>query len=400
MTKVLKLDMLIGDGTQSTGNPLSYDMTMAVNFFAFIRSCAAAGLCSVVASNFGTGPSPEGDGENYFDGGNLAGGGGSAVDAECIGENAWIYSEWDHGTHIMGVLIQWSRGDAFGGGGGAPGILNGSGGARGVGWAMGVREDGASPWNGTTNDDGADTKGDPVWTAGATTHVLPMSNSPGYSHASSRENMSELFSQSTLTTRYRCHLAANETTILFLNHSPFSGGATFEAVLGRYIPATGLETVCTVPYFMAVDDGTGGWFSLGSTLDYGTEAGTGGEQGGLISDPSFGARPLTLSLGPSAMYTELYQPNVIVTPQRHDLGSMMLFAGFGNGQDNRAFCGWANSEIVATCYNMVAGQTNNLGDRAAIGSYVKPARLHSFPWDGGPPPGTLKRREGRTTVIP
>lgn len=398
MTKVLKLDMLIGDGTQWVGNPISYDMTMGANFFAFIRSCAAAGLCTVVASNYGAGPSPEGDGENYFDGGNLDGGGGPGPGAAAIGENAWIYSEWNHGTHIMGVLIQWARDDNFGLSPGDPGEINGTQAGNGVAWAMAVREDGASPWNGTTNDNGADTKGDPVWTAGATTHVFPVSNNPGYSNATSRENMARVFSEGTLGTRYRVHLAANERTILCVVHSPFNGGNTFPAALGRYNVNEGLDVI-TTPYFMAVDDTTGGWFTGGTGSDYGDAAGTQGRQGGILSDPSEGVRPLLLSLGPSAMDSELYQPNFFVTPQRHDLGAMMLFAGFENGQGNRGFCGWGDSEIIATCYNMVVGQTNNLGDRAAIGTYAKPSRMHAFPWDG-PPPGTLKRREGRTVVIP
>lgn len=401
MTVAYKLDMLIGDATNWTGNPLVLDSHMYVGFARFIRLCASAGLCTVVASNYGAGPSPEGDGENYYDPPG-AGGGGPGAGAAAVGENAWIYSEWNHGTHIMGVLIQWANVDAFGASPGNPGEIQGSTG-NGVAWAMAVREDGASPWNGSGSDNGAATKGDPVWTAGAT-HVFPMSNNPGYANATSRENMARVFSTGALGDRQRCHLAANENTILLTVHKPYLNGAFDQYALGRYRPAEDLALAdggkISTPYFMLNDDEIGGWFAIGTSNVYGDEAGTGAtQQGGILADPAQGVLPAVCSYGPSQAFIDGAQPNNFDSKIRNDMCPMMLFSVLNNRPDQRGFVGWADSEIIANAFVVPPGITNDLADRAFMGSYTRPAVLHAFPWDGGPPPGTLKDREGRETII-
>lgn len=51
---------------------------------------------------------------------------------------------------------------------------------QGIGYAFAIRGDGGNPWNGTTRNDGTDTKGDPVWISGSSTVALfPRSNGPG-----------------------------------------------------------------------------------------------------------------------------------------------------------------------------------------------------------------------------
>lgn len=65
----------------------------------------------------------------------------------------------------------------------------------GIGIAIAFREDGLSPWNGSTNDDGSDTSGTPTWTDGgvSTVHVvMPRSNNSGGSHATNRENLADI----------------------------------------------------------------------------------------------------------------------------------------------------------------------------------------------------------------
>lgn len=64
-----------------------------------------------------------------------------------------------------------------------------------VGLSIAFREDGTSPWNGGTDNDGADGIGDPsgigqyVWTAGSSTvHVFPRSNNPGGSYDSDKDD--------------------------------------------------------------------------------------------------------------------------------------------------------------------------------------------------------------------
>ena len=53
--------------------------------------------------------------------------------------------------------------------------------------AMAFREDGGNPWNGTVNNNGLDTPGLPLWTAGGSTvHVFPRCNNPGGNYATNK----------------------------------------------------------------------------------------------------------------------------------------------------------------------------------------------------------------------
>lgn len=67
-----------------------------------------------------------------------------------------------------------------------------SGGADGqniVGMSIAFREDGGNPWNGGTDNDGADEINTQVWTAGASTlHCFPHSNNPGGGFATNRND--------------------------------------------------------------------------------------------------------------------------------------------------------------------------------------------------------------------
>lgn len=68
-----------------------------------------------------------------------------------------------------------------------------------MGISMAFREDGDNPWNGTMNNNGLDTPGDPiVWTeadlgSGASTvHAFPRSNNPGGSYNTDKDNLQAL----------------------------------------------------------------------------------------------------------------------------------------------------------------------------------------------------------------
>jgi len=71
------------------------------------------------------------------------------------------------------VLIQWADTDTFGASPGDPGQITGST-NDGVGMQLAWMLNGSSPWMGTTDTNGADTKGTPVWHPDAM--VLPAPN--------------------------------------------------------------------------------------------------------------------------------------------------------------------------------------------------------------------------------
>jgi len=115
-----------------------------------------------VADNFGAGGSGHGDHTSP----NPAG-----ENAWCVWRYPYQYSEFR--TVDLYVLIQWADTDAFGASPGDPGAITGTNG-DGVGMQLAWMLDGSSPWQGTTDADGADTKGTPVWHPDAM--VLPAPN--------------------------------------------------------------------------------------------------------------------------------------------------------------------------------------------------------------------------------
>jgi hypothetical protein len=498
MTVVYKIDMLQGDATNLTGAIINQIPSAYASFVRFIRLCEGAGLCTVVASNYGEGPSPEGDGENYFDV-------GAGAAAAAVGENGWNYSEWNQGGTIMGLLIQFSQeGSIFGDAPGNP-ALSSNQTVDALAWAMGVREDGASPWNGgpqltgtnessTVNtssnntlrirDGGGDAytvinvtagastskatirndlntafagtswtastpnnnrlqiqtdhdggnldidtiangctlstavgfidgvtytpatpgrqgKGLPVWRdGGSTCHAFPMSNNPGHAHAASRQNMARIFPTGSAGARVRWHLVANENGIICTVESPWQHFVTRQRAVGRYRPAAGMEAKLTLPYFMLNDEETSGWFAIGTANPYGDSNGTNiTQQGGILGDPAQGVTPGVVSYSDSQAYLAEAQPNFFDSKVRHDMMAMMMFQISSLRRDQKGFLGFADSELFANVFHYPPGLTNDLADRATLGSATRPDVLHAFPWDGGPPPGTLKDREGRETII-
>jgi len=147
---------LVGNADVSFNFASSPDANQAVftaiwRFFnGVMRSSSYAQL---VAVNYGSG----GGSTNYADENNP------------FGENAFQVWRLPSGSSLcpvdVYVMFQWADSSAFGSSPGDPGLLNG-GTADGVGVAVAYRDDGGSPWNGTTVGSGSDTKGTPVWTEG------------------------------------------------------------------------------------------------------------------------------------------------------------------------------------------------------------------------------------------
>lgn len=128
----------------------------------------------VISAGFQFVTSP-GTGMNYFD------------QPAAAGNNAWALFEFTQATPKFWVLIQFAAEyvayniNTFGNAPGAPArnqSFNGNlsypyvrGPALAV--AVGFRKNGASPWSGTTNNNGADTKSSPVWASGSVAFPRP-----------------------------------------------------------------------------------------------------------------------------------------------------------------------------------------------------------------------------------
>lgn len=152
-----------------------------VTMYNFLNSSTALGLgivrraynfgstSDLIAGGFDTVTS-EGTGMDYFDRTNPA------------GNNAWAVFEFTNANPSFWILIQYAGETefydttVFGDAPGAPGYIQGwitYPKSPGFGISVAFKKDGSKPWGGTTNNNGADTKGSVVWVSGSVPFPRP-----------------------------------------------------------------------------------------------------------------------------------------------------------------------------------------------------------------------------------
>lgn len=105
----------------------------------------------------------------------------------------------------------------------------------GVGIISAFLEDGNSPWNGSTADDGTDTHGLPVWADnGSTAHVLEYSNYSG--HNTNKNNLMTLYyDASGISTEVYAQMIADADNVIILISSAWGdAGNEHDMVLGAF----------------------------------------------------------------------------------------------------------------------------------------------------------------------
>lgn len=375
------LDVRHGDGIIVAPN---LNQEHGVNWFVFLRHCASNGLCTIVASNWGSG----GTGEQFHD------------QANPLGENAFIVARFDQGVFTFYVLTQWADAASFGTAPGNPGAMQGSTVTDGVGLQLAFREDGGDPWNGTSNDNGADTKGMPVWVpGGSTVHVFPRANNPGPpagSYNTNKENCCRV-GQDDVTLFSRAHWVANENGIFQL-FSAADNGSYVGHYLGRYTPRTGLAGNLTFPYCQVFRDSITMW-PFGSASVYGGLSGASADQGGIVGVPADGVMNLSISVSPSVQSDAIFQPNNLATTPEYEGETFTVFQRESVG-GTLGLAGYLPAELLASFYNTNNQNTNAAGDRAYIGSTIIADRKWGISWDGGAVPGSNNTRTGRLSFTP
>ena len=383
MALARQLDMKIGDGLISTPD---LNQNLYISFVKFIRYCESQGLCTVIASYWGT----AGTGEDYHD------------EANPAGENAFICAAWDSGAHTFYVYAQWADTASFSGV-----LVAGSAATDGLGIAMAFRDDGGNPWNGTSNDDGADTKGSPLWTDGTdTARVFPRSNATGGSHATNKNNLVQFSDQgggSQAIGRYQ--FAANADSIVMfgdVNEDSLYDKALY---MGKYTPRTGLESLITLPYVM-IEDHAGSSGEWGFGVAYGGTAGSASRNGGILVLPVNDVMDFQVNVPQAGQVSTSFQPNQIISPNEYESTPYSVFAyesGKTGGTDNTGafgLAGFIEIELMSAIYNSSTNQKNAAGDYAYFGDTTIAARKWVFPWDGDAPPGSGTSREGRQSYTP
>lgn len=362
-------------GTTSGANAVQEQFTI---LFGFLEAMATAGHMTRIALQWGNG----GTGTDFHDGANP------------FGENAFAVYTWGVGAGVArAILIQWATTDAFGAAPGAPGRLNGGTG-DGVGLAMAVRPDGTSPWAGTTNNDGTDTKGTPVWTPGSSTlHVIDRACStiaPGGSFATNRENLLRVTKGA--PNGMRMHCVGDADTIAVLSSEDDLGGYSC-FTCGRYVERAGIVGAAPL-YAIAHYPSSDQMWADGTSTAYGSTNGLGniregGVMGRLAGDD---VSDLNMEVIFTSLLSNVMQPNQQIAPQELDGVPPSLF--FGNAV-RRGLVGRAEGEVLHVVFS-----TNNHGvspssDRAYMCIAATDTRRWSIPWDGGAAPGVGVTRAGR-----
>jgi hypothetical protein len=337
----------------------------------FLDLHVTAGNATLHASNYGNGAS----GFNYHDEANPAGQNAFAV-------YKFLASASTNRTTDFYLLIQWADTDAFGASPGNPGLLDNST-TDGIGIQMAYREANGDPWNGTTNANGADTKGATVWT-GADMHLIH------YDPADAGANQENCLRpiQDMITSPRRFHMVGDADTIVILDDFSDNGSIDYYTVFGVYKPFSGV--VANSPYFLFCSENN----TLAGTYDDGVT-----KRGQIIGvDESDGPKDFTYLGGPARAKDN--QPSVHGAQTAY--ADFPIYLSQKTGTVNSGLIGSLHTEIVSWISGLVSyPDTNAALDRAYLftgdtNTSTNPnSDAFSIAWGSGSPPNTGVARGGR-----
>lgn len=348
--------------TATNGNKNTF-----VNLYKFMQRNVTVGNATLHASNYGSG----GTGFDFSD------------EANPPGENAWavfkfLASASSLRTTDFYVLIQWADAATIGSSPGNPASFNNSTSLDGVGIMMAYREDNGDPWNGTTNANGADTKGTPVW-AGATLHVMTEQNETG-ARSTNKEDLLHLGDPS--SNQSRIFMCGDADGMWFGND--YSLNQTLDEIhyIGTYTPRADLTI--PNPYIMVSD--VGGILDISGSIDRSNASGV------IAVDESRGVTGVRLH----ARFTwasgpERFGGGPIKYVELPILISKMI------GEDNVEYglIGHLNTDIIRMADNVTQGSTNAAYTRAYLGqSTTYGLQKLSLAWGGGAAPFLSPDRAG------
>jgi hypothetical protein len=345
--------------------------------------------------------------------GNIPGGASRGSDywdgAAPFGQHAWALFRVNGstGAHAWYLLITYLDGQnnftlASGNGPASPCTLGGgnqyfnTGIGMQMAWAVDASGNDASPWNGSTNNNGADTKGTPVWTApaGGSVHVLPRSNEPGGGFATNRENFSWLGSYHYAFTGFaphRFHVVADSDSICFVEDYGDDGGAAF-AYVGVYIPRPGLTVARPFVMINEANDGPLAVFRDGTKygpITYGDMNRDGGIAG---PDTNSSVR----QLGKDVLYgfpnVAACNPNQAFNPVVFDEWAIPV--GWSELNSFNGYLGTLDPALAMEINGVNNGDAAADLSRAFFGQSAQYATKYSIPWNGVTTPRTNATRQG------
>lgn len=347
------------------------------NIFDFFERLVTVGYCTRIALQYGSG----GTGTDYHD------------EANPFGENAFAVfrfngvtsgnaaSQRDGSTYPdidMYILIQWADVATWGGAPGDdwyPGLVKASSSLDGVGIAFTWRTDGASPWGGSTNNDGTDAKSDPVWVGGTALRCFPVSNH--WDHATSKQNTHHLMDTSANDVVVNAVANADGIVIELAGDSDPLYGNIGLFICGVYEPLPDAEV--DFPFFaFGRPYNIAGGIDDGYDRYYGEEGGNSGYEGMI----DWGGEPMPMNV--YCLQSSLIGKNPQFSPTSYGCAGLGVgYTGFYNSGDE--FKKGMPGIFPLDLFMITAGMGTAQPDYDATKSFMfveKGIPTYAIAWDG------------------
>jgi hypothetical protein len=298
-------------------------------------------------------------------------------------------------------LFQWcgsvnQGGGTFGSSPGNPGLVNGSTSpidnnhtyigyacAIGIGGTGGsaLSPSNGSPWKGTTNANGADTKGTVVWgaPAGGGTGVImfPRSNNGEYgSHRQLTQNTGGIASYgNTIGGPSRYSMVGDDDSFIITIDGSDNGNYTLN-YSGLFTPRNGLTM--TYPYCSVFSYNNLPWTVTAESV-YGDVAGTSAQQGGIVSPLTASVYGMQLDHYASFATDTNFWPNHAFSSPTFDELDIPIGI-YESAPTNRSGL-MGQLDFVRELYNVQTNGVKSDFSRIFVGSTTLQDRKYSVPWD-------------------
>lgn len=271
--------------------------------------------------------------------------------------------------------------------------------------AVACLDNGGNPWNGTTNANGRDTKGNPVWVSGSDLRSLctwPRSNgqtgsfdvtSSAFNPAihTRRHNMIPLVTHFSMSAKHTSvSVLADHTNLLISTDVNNTGNSTF-FYFGKYNARPGL--VPQVPYVCLATTGSGlnPPFSI-RPQRFGTLNGLPEEGGVAHPVASFGVRACSLDYLRTFVTTQQLHPNTMFKfPHKFD--QFVYFLLLDEDPNQYGYLG--TIDFFRLVFGTVPRAVSRTRNFAIFGGTNPAAAKLLIPWDGASPAGSGGNRRGK-----
>jgi hypothetical protein len=293
------------------------------------------------------------------------------------------------------VLFQWADAVSFGTSPGNPGLMQGAAAVDGVGMAIAYRDDGLSPWNGTTLANGNDTKGAQVWTSLTTgaLHVFPRSNNVLGTHTANKENTVLLADLGTALVNHRYHFIADRDSFITFYDASDNLAYNTLYIHGTFEPLPGFVTssggAMHMP-MMQMCNTTNAVITINTA--YGGTAGSAGNAGGVVGarlSSGVQVRDVATDRFQNLLGNTNFQPNRQFTLNRYDEFRIPVIIFESPDFGLLGYMDTLTETYNASLHDITSGSL-----KAILGQVAGATVVYVVPW-GGLAPRSTSAREGR-----